>query len=362
MSQPVGVGVIGSQFISTVHARSLQACPATRMVAVASPTPGNAERFAQQFSIPHHYTDYRELLRRDDVDMVVLGTPNDTHCAITLAAAAAGKHVVVEKPLCLNLAEADQMIAACRQANVKLMYAEELCFAPKYVRLKQLLDEGAIGKPTLIKQSERHDGPHAAHFWDVERSGGGVMMDMGCHAIEFFRWMLGRSAISSVYAQMNTSVHADKTRGDDNALLILEFDKGCIALAEESWSKLGGMDDRAEIYGSKGAAYANLLQGNAIQTFSQEGYGYAVEKAGSTAGWSFTIYEEEWHYGFHAEMAHFIDCVQHDKQPLVTGEDGRAVLEVVFAAYESARTGCKTKLPFATDAMKPIDLWRPRGG
>jgi predicted dehydrogenase len=184
-------------------------------------------------------------------------------------------------------------------------------------------------------------------------------MDMGCHAIEFFRWMLGRIKVSSVYAQMSTLVHADKTRGDDNALIILEFENGCIALAEESWSKLGGMDDRAEIYGSEGVAYANLLQGNAIQTYSHEGYGYAVEKAGATAGWSFTIYEEEWNYGFHGEMAHFVDCVQNGTQPLVTGEDGRAVLEIIFAAYESACTGSKVMLPFKSNAEKPIDLWRP---
>jgi predicted dehydrogenase len=266
----------------------------------------------------------------------------------------------MEKPLCLNLAEADQMIAACRDANVKLMYAEELCFAPKYVRLKHLLDSGALGKPTLIKQSEKHDGPHAPHFWDVNRSGGGVAMDMGCHAIEFFRWMLDRPPIASVYAHMTTMVHGDKTRGDDNAILIVEFANGVTCVAEESWTKLGGMDDRAEVHGSAGVAYADLLHGNAIETYSRGGYDYAVEKAGTTAGWSFTMYEENWNYGFHAEMAHFVDCVQNGKPPRVTGEDGRAVLEAVFAAYESARTGRKVSLPFATTATKPIDLWRPQ--
>jgi predicted dehydrogenase len=266
----------------------------------------------------------------------------------------------MEKPLCLNLPEADRMIEACRKAKVKLMYAEELCFTPKYVRLKQLLDSGALGEPTLIKQSEKHDGPHAPHFWDVNRSGGGVTMDMGCHAIQFFRWMLNGAPIKSVYAQMATQVHKDKTEGDDNALIILEFANDVIALAEESWTKMGGMDDRSEVHGSKGVAYADLHHGNAIETYSAIGYDYAVEKAGSTKGWSFTIYEEEWNYGFPQEMAHFVDCVQNDKQPLVTGEDGRAVLEVIFAAYESARTGRKVELPFKTDAKKPHELWKPK--
>lgn len=358
MDRPVRVGLIGSQFISSIHAEALRRCPQAELWGVASPTRAHVQLFAQRHGIEHWYTNYRELLARDEVDLVVIGAPNDLHCEMTLEAAAAGKHVVVEKPICLNLAEADAMIEACRTAGVKLMYAEELCFAPKYVRLKELLDSGALGAPVLLKQSEKHDGPHAAHFWDVARSGGGVTMDMGCHAIEFFRWMLGRPKISSVYAHLSTSVHGNKTQGDDNALVIVEFENGVTALAEESWTKLGGMDDRAEVHGSQGVAYANLLQGNSILTYSNVGYDYAVEKAGSTRGWSFTIYEELWNYGFPQEFAHFIDCVQHDRQPLVTGEDGRAVLEVVMAAYASAGAGRKISLPYFTTAARPIDLWR----
>src|SRR5436305_467533 len=353
---PVKVGLIGSQFISAIHAESLKHCPQAEIAAVASPTPGNAARFAGRFGISKALTDYRELLSLPEIEMVVVGVPNDLHCRVVLDAAAAGKHIVIEKPLCLNLAEADRMIEACRRAGVKLMYAEELCFAPKYVRLKQLLDSGALGRPLLIKQSEKHDGPHAAHFWDVNRAGGGVTMDMGCHAIEFFRWMLGRPKIKSVYAHMTTGMHADKTQGDDNAILILEFENGVTAMAEESWTKLGGMDDRAEVHGTEGVAYANLLQGNSILTYSRAGYDYAVEKAGSTAGWSFTIYEEAWNYGFPQELQHFVACVKENQAPRETGEDGRAVLEAIFAAYESARTGRKVALPFATDAARPIDL------
>ena len=131
------------------------------------------------------------MLDLPEVDLVVLGLPNDLHCEATCLAAEAGKHVVVEKPMALSLAECDRMIAACERAGVMLGYAEELCFAPKYVRLKQLVDEGALGKVHLVKQSEKHDGPHAGWFYDTRRSGGGVTFDMGCHAIEFFRWMLG---------------------------------------------------------------------------------------------------------------------------------------------------------------------------
>ena len=353
----VRVGLIGSQFISGIHAESLKYVSDAEILSVASPTEEHVKAFAQQHDIPNYFTDYKKMLEMDEIDMIVLGLPNDLHAQATVDAAKAGKHVVCEKPLCMNLQEADLMIETCKQEGVKLMYAEELCFAPKYVRLKQLVDEGALGDVYLVKQSEKHDGPHAPWFWDVQRSGGGVTLDMGCHAFEFFRWMLGKPEVESVYADMGTYVHKNKTQGDDNSILIVKFAGGATGLAEESWIKKGGMDDRAEVYGSEGVAYANLLMGNSILTYSDTGYGYAVEKSASTKGWSFTMYEESWNYGFPQEMEHFVDCVKNDKKPLETGEDGRKALEMIFAAYESARTGKKVAMPFKTDASKPIDLY-----
>jgi len=331
------------------------------LAAVASPTREHVDSFAATHGIPHAFTDYRQMLERDDLQMVVLGLPNDLHCQAAVDCAAAGKHVVCEKPFAMNLAEADRMIDVCRQHGVKLMYAEELCFTPKYVRLKSLVDEGALGKPYLVKQSEKHDGPHSPWFWDVNRSGGGVMFDMGCHAVEFFRWMLGKPKALGVCADMGTYVHGDRTCGEDDGLLIVKFEGDATGVAEESWAKKGGMDDRAEVYGSEGVAYADLLRGNSILTYSDTGYGYAVEKAATTRGWSFTVFEELWNYGFPQEMQHFVDCVQKDEQPLETGEDGRAVLEILFAAYESARTGRRVDLPYTPPswAHSPIHCWKP---
>src|SRR5678815_2385579 len=98
----VGVGLIGSQFVSSIHAEALRACPQADLRAVASPTAGHAKAFAERFAIPHHFTDYAEMLARPEIDMVVVGAPNDLHCRIAVDAAGAGKHVVMEKPLCLN--------------------------------------------------------------------------------------------------------------------------------------------------------------------------------------------------------------------------------------------------------------------
>lgn len=362
--ETVRVGLVGSGFVSAIHAESLRRIPGVALVAVASPTPGRAERFAAERGLPHHHSDFRALYDRPDIDLVVLGLPNDRHCEATVLAAQAGKHVVVEKPMALNLGECDRMIDACARAGVMLGYAEELCFAPKYVRLKQLIDEGALGAIHTVKQSEKHDGPHTPWFYDTRRSGGGVTMDMGCHAIEFFRWLLGRdgqkATVTGAYAQLATRVHGDKTRGDDEAILLLDFEGGAVGLAEESWTKPGGMDDRAEVFGSDGQAYADILHGNALRVYARHGYGYAVEKAGSTRGWTFPIFEESWNYGFPQEMEHFVACVRDGQTPLVNGHDGRAVMETLFALYASAGQQRRIELPFTTDATRPIDLWKPQ--
>ena len=356
----VRVGLIGSGFVTAIHHEAFRRVPGAAVIAVASPTPGHAERFAiERRDLPPLHRLPRAA-RPQGRGPGRAGPSQRPAREATCLAADARKHVVVEKPMAPSLAECDRMIAACERAGVMLGYAEELCFTPKYVRLKQLIDEGALGKVHLVKQSEKHDGPHANWFYDTRRSGGGVTFDMGCHAIEFFRWLLGdastgvKARVTGAFAQMNTFVHHDKTDGDDEALLILTFEGGAIGLAEESWTKPGGMDDRAEVFGSEGQAYADVLFGNSLRAFSRRGYGYAVEKAGSTAGWSFPIYEEIWNYGFPQEMEHFVECVRQGTAPRENGRDGRAVVEVVHALYASAGFG-PSRRPALRERGRPPD-------
>lgn len=355
----VKVGIIGSQFEADIHAASFQIMPEeAEVVAVASPTPGHPEALAKKYGIPRVFHDYQEMLKEKDIEMVTIAAPNYLHAQMTIDIANAGKHAVCEKPLCMTLEEADEMIETCQKQGVLLLYAEELYFTPKYVRAKEMADQGAFGKVYLVKQSEKHFGPHSPWFWDVEKSGGGVFMDMGCHGIAFCYWFLDRAPIKSVLCQMGTYVHKDKTKSEDNSICILEFESGAVALVEDSWARRGGMADRIEVYGEGGVTYANLHMGNALPTYSEYGYGYAVEKAPSTKGWSYPVFNELWNYGFPQEMRHFARCVRGKEEPIATGEDGRVVMEVLYAGYESARTGCKVELPFHPKGVKkPIELW-----
>lgn len=358
MDQKVKIGMIGAGFVGDIHHQSISTwVHNAEVVAVASPK--SADKFAREKGIPGAYADYRDMLKDPEIDLVDIGIPNDLHCQAVLDAAVAGKHIIIEKPLCVTLEEADRMIEACKKAGVLLMYAEELLFAPKYVRVKALIEEGAVGEPFLAKQSEEHPGPHMPWFWDVNRSGGGVLLDMGCHSIEYTRWLLGKPKVKSVTAHLGTYVHQNKTKGEDTSYTIIEYEGGKMAMLENSWAKGGGVDDRCEVYGKGGHTRADLLRGSSLLTYSEEGYGYAVEKAGTTRGYTFTMFEENFNYGFPQEMQHFVNCVQGKETCMETGEDGREVLKIIYAAYQSAGEGRRIDWPYNPPVVKiPIDLWK----
>lgn len=354
----IKVAILGAGFIADIHLESyVRFVPEAEVVAVYARDIEKAKAFADRHHIPRYFSSIDELLKNTECDVVDICLPNFLHKEATLKAAAAGKHIIIEKPLAVTLEEADEMIAACEKAKVKLMYAEELCFAPKYERARKLVEEGAVGEVYMLKQSEKHSGPHSDWFYNVDLSGGGVLMDMGCHGIAWFRWMLKNKKAISVTASMNTVLHKGRTKGEDNSIVIIEFENGVTGVVENSWAKHGGMDDRSEIYGTGGVAYADLFIGNSVLAYSRNGYGYAMEKADTTVGWSFCVFEEAFNQGYPQELKHFIDCVLNNKEPLVTGKDGRDVLEIIYAAYASAGQGRKIHLPFAPKVEKPVDLW-----
>lgn len=361
-------GFLGAGFVAGVHAEAFSAVRGAEITAVFSRSAERGRAFAAAHGIARSTDDWRSVVTGRDVDVVLVMLPNYLHAEVVQAAAAEGKHVIVEKPLCLTLEEADAMIAACARAGVMLGYAEQLCFAPKYERLRALVGEGAFGRLYHLRQAEKHSGPHADWFWDVTRSGGGALMDMGCHAFGWFRWMLGPSFHpAEVLCRCDTHMHADRTQGEDHAIAVVTFrdaaGRTVTAQAEDSWAKLGGMDDRAEVYGTGGVAYADLFQSASSLVYSDAGYGYAMEKAGGTKGWTFALAEEVHQQGYPHEMQHFVDCLHGGRTPLQTGEDGRAVLEMLLAAYASAGRGAAVTLPFRPDPAPrlPVELWRPIG-
>ena len=356
----IGAAIVGTGFAGHLHAESLLATGRAEIVGAVSQREASRGAFTDRWG-GRSYNDVAEMLAIEKPQVVVVALPNRFHAEVAIAAAEHGALVICEKPIAMSLEEADNMIAACRRAGVQLLYGEELLFAPKYRKVKRLIDDGSLGSVFSINHHERHDGPHSSWFFEPESAGGGALLDMACHGIELCRWLKGRLPVESVFASVGTFRH-ETSPVEDHAVVTLRFTDGAIATVHGSWAVGGGIDERLEVIGADGSVVADLARGSAMLVHSQRGVEYATEKAASGPGWAHVAYEEAWHWGWPQQLAHFVDCIEGHAAPEVTGEDGRATLEIVHAAYESARQGTRVRLPFESTAVRPIDLYRGGDG
>ena len=354
--RPLRFGIAGTGMIARAHIEALRNVSGVGVVAVASQSEERAREFALEMGVANSFAPYETLFESPDVDAVFVCAENHLHASSALAAARAGKHIVMEKPLCFTLEEASDMIDAAREAGVMLGYAENLCFAPKFTRAREISEAGALGAPYMVRATLKHSGPYSDWFYDPERAGGGAMMDLGCHCIELCRWAIGKKATRSVYAQID-SVNPSKGPGrmEDHACVTIEFEGGVIGLTEVSWVLPGGTDCTLEIYGTEGRLRADLMQGSGLRVYSEHGY---WPMGSESRGWTAPGFAHDFNYGYSDQASHFVSCVRDDTAPLESGEDGLAVLEIMLAAFASSREGKKIELPFRPSGYeKPIDLW-----
>jgi len=352
VKEALGGGLIGAGWGASVRAECFRRLPGVELRAVADSDQDRLSYFADCYNVLSCHGDWHELISRDDISVVHIATPNYLHAEMIAASARAGKHVICEKPLCLSLEEADLVIDTCHQQGVKLCYAERLCFAPKLVQVKELADTGDIGEIYSVRVSEKCGGPTSARAWHKAQAGGGALVDIACHGIEFCRWVMGKQPVTSVYAQLDTHRHGNDSELEDDTIVIMEFGQGKTALIESGWALKGSSQSRAEILGTEGVIHADLVGGIGLQCFTEKEVRRGDEE------WPFSGYEWIWERGFPQEIAHFVECIREDVEPRECGEDGRAVLEIILAAYHSAAIGQKVALPFWPKVItRPIDLW-----
>jgi predicted dehydrogenase len=359
--RPIRIGLIGAGWISTTHYDAFKVIGGCEVVAQANPNKDSHKTFVKERPIADHYKTHTEMLKRKDIDVVTVSVPNSLHAPLALDALKAGKHVIIEKPLCLTIAEAEELIDTADRKGLVIGYAEELCYIPKFTRMKQIADSGALGDVYMVKQCEKHGGPYSPWFWSPKEAGGGILMDMGCHAIEFCRWYMNKKPVKSVMAHCAKYLHtwADV---EDHVILTMEFTDGTVAHVESSWALKGGMVSVAEAYGTQGVAYADLLQGTGLRAYSESGLqtmpANKAQVGGETSrGWSIPDFEWLWSNGYPQEMQDFLTCIREGGTPVESARDGLAVLEIMLAAYHSAGTGKRVELPFRPDIASPVDLW-----
>jgi len=342
----VRVGVIGCGAIAEyVHLPAYKENPMARLIAVCDINKERAKKVAEAFEAESWYIDYKELLKRDDIDAVSICTPNHLHCEQAVAAAEAGKHILLEKPMALTLRECDEIINACKKSGVKLMIGTNSKFDPVYQRVKTLIDQALIGKILIIKHHMAHSGPYkiwpAASDWffDKDKVGGGCLMDLGSHAFDLLRWLAGD--VTSVMAIGGAFIKKDK-KMEDNALVLLTFKEGMLGEADFSWTYKGGYEVTTEIIGTEGAIFVETPR-SPITMYSEKIPSEVLKESKINVRVPMSL--SEMMASTKRKIDHFIECIAEDKEPIVTGEDGRAAVEIILAAYESMKTGKRIHLP-----------------
>ena len=330
----LGTGLIGMFYATALNSRR----GLDRIQTVYSQNREKAARFASEWDIPRFTDNLTEAIGDPDNDVVVIGIPNDVHEKAVLAAAAAGKSVLCTKPLGRNAAEAWRMLRAVEKAGVFAGYLEDLVYPPKTLKSLESVSRGALGKILWVRSRETHAGPHSDWFWDVERAGGGAIVDMGCHCIEIIRSFIGKGIRPlEVMCWADTLVHP--IEAEDHGIGLIRFENGAMGQFEVSWAFRGGMDLRDEVSGTEGTIWIDHFLRTGFEMFSSVGQGgYVAEKAESETGWLFPVGDEIHELGYTPMFRDMFDAMDEDRKPRETFYDGYVVNAVIDAAYRSAKT------------------------
>lgn len=335
----VTIAMLGAGFVAEFYLQGLANVNGQRVAVTFSRSRRRAESFARRWDIPEATTDLKGLIARRDIDLFIIALPNEAHLPVSLALAQARQHQVCTKPLARNPQEARQMRDAARRSGRIHGYAETEVFAPAVVKARDVIARGGLGRVLWVRSRESHSGPHSAHFWDINHTGGGALNDLGGHCVAAARYFFGKDdPVVEVLAWGATLVHQKKTQGEDNALLVMRMAGGGLAHCELSWTTQGGLDLRNEIHGSEGSLFTDVTRGTPLHSFTRRPAGYVVEKADIAIGWTRPLPEEAFAYGYQAEMKHFVECVRAGRQPRETYDDGYIVNCILDAGYQSIRT------------------------
>jgi len=325
VKQNINIGLIGAGRIGKLHAQNLAyRVPGVKLLAVADVFEESARKVAIDCQIPAVFADYRYLLDDQDIEAVVICSSTDTHAQIVQEAAAAGKHIFCEKPLDLNLARIDGVLAAVEKAGVKLQVGFNRRFDPNFKRVRDLVAEGKIGTPHIVRITSRDPAPPPIAYVKVS---GGIFLDMTIHDFDMARYLVG-DEVNEVYAAGGVMVDPEIGRaGDiDTAVITLHYENGALGTIDNSRQAVYGYDQRVEVFGSEGmAVVSNDTPDSAVLSNAKGVHGSLP----------LFFFVERYTDSYIAEMTAFVECLRHDTEPSVTGVDGRMPVVMGYAALSS---------------------------
>jgi predicted dehydrogenase len=346
----LGTGLIGTFYTMALHGQRSK----DSVQNVCSIPLESAKEFAAKWNIPKFTGSMKECIEDPDTDVVIVALPNYLHKQAILMACAAKKSVLCTKPLAMNGEEAKEILDAVEKAEIFHGYLEDLVYTPKTLKAIQMVKNGSIGRILWTRSREAHPGPHSAWFWDKKQSGGGALVDMGCHCIEIGRSFIGKD-IKPVEVMCWAETQVKPIDAEDHAIALIRYEDGAISQIEVSWNFRGGMDLRDEVSGTEGTIRLDQWLRTGFEVFTTGSTNkYVSEKSESDAGWLFPVGDEVSALGYADMFTDMLDSLEQNKKPVETFYDGYVVNKIIDACYKSAKT----------KKWEPVELsdWRGKEG
>jgi len=339
MTTEIGFGLVGGGMVGAVHAEAIRAIPGARLVAVCGRDADRTAKFAARFEAAA-YTDYEQFLKHPGLQVVNICTPSGTHAELGCQAAAAGKHVLVEKPIEIDLERADRLINTCEAAGVKLGVIFQSRFLPAVRRIKSAVDEGRLGRLILgdayVKWYRSPEYYAGSWHGTLALDGGGALINQAIHTVDLLRWVMGPAEV--VFALSGALLH--QIEAEDTLVGTLRFRNGALGVIEATTSVTPGFRRRLEITGERGTV---ILDGDTIGVWSLPDGGSpgdAAEQITDGSADPAAIAAE----GHRRQIEDLMRAVLEGREPVVTGHEGRKSLELVMALYRSAAQSQPVKL------------------
>ena len=333
------IALLGTGFIGNFYAVSLLGQRRKDKIHVVCSTPEESAReFAGKWNIPKYTSSMKEAIEDPEIDIVVVGLPNYLHKEAILMACKAKKHILCTKPLALNAVDAKEILDAVEEAGVFNGYLEDLVYTPKTLKTIEMVNKGSLGRILWTRSREAHPGPHSAWFWDKKLSGGGALVDMGCHCIEIGRSFIGKG-VRPLEAICWADTQVKPIEAEDHAIALIKYESGAISQVEVSWNFRGGMDLRDEISGTEGTVRLDHWLRTGFEVFTTgNSDNYVAEKAESDSGWLFPVGDEVHSLGYTDMFTDMLDSLEQNKAPHETFYDGYVVNAILDACYKSAKS------------------------
>jgi predicted dehydrogenase len=346
----LGTGLIGTFYTMALHSHRRKDVIHT----VCSLPESAAKDFAEKYDIPKYTGSMKEAIEDKDTEIVIVALPNYLHKEAILTACRAKKHVLCTKPLAMNAAEAKEILDAVEKAGVFHGYLEDLVYTPKTLKAIGMANSGSFGRILWTRSREAHPGPHSAWFWDKKQSGGGALVDMGCHCIEIGRSFIGKD-IKPLEVMCWADTQVKPIEAEDHAIALIRYETGAISQVEVSWNFRGGMDLRDEVSGTEGTVRLDHWLRTGFEVFTTGNTDkYVSEKSESDAGWLFPVGDEVHALGYQHMFTDMLDSLENKKEPRETFYDGYIVNAIMDACYKSVKTKKWENVE--------LEVWRGREG